>query len=31
MIDIFKSQKKKLYCTFVDFKQAFDRVWRDAL
>ena len=31
MIDIFKSQKKKLYCTFVDFKQAFDRVWRNAL
>ena len=31
LIDIFKSQKKKLYCTFVDFKQAFDRVWRDGL
>ena len=30
-MDIFKSQKKKLYCTFVDFKQAFDRVWRDGL
>ena len=31
LIDIFKSQEKKLYCTFVDFKQAFDRVWRDGL
>lgn len=31
LIDIFKSQKKKLYCTFIDFKQAFDRVWRDGL
>ena len=29
--DISKSQKKKLYCTFVDCKQAFDRVWRDGL
>ena len=29
--DIAKSQKKKLYCTLVDCKQAFDRVWRDCL
>ena len=29
--DISKSQKKKLYCTLVDCKQAFDRVWRDGL
>ena len=31
LIDISKSQKKKLYCMFVDCKQAFDRVWRDGL
>ena len=31
LIDISKSQKKKLYCTLVDCKQAFDRVWRDGL
>ena len=31
LINISKSQKKKLYCTFVDCKQAFDRVWRDGL
>ena len=31
LIDIFKSLKKKLYCTCVGFKQVFDRVWRDSL
>lgn len=31
LIEIFRSTKRKLYCTFVDFKQAFDRVWRDGL
>ena len=31
LINISKSQKKKLYCTFVDCKQAFDRVWRNGL
>ena len=25
------SNKKKLYCAFIDFKQAFDTVWRDGL
>ena len=30
LIDILKSQKKKLYCAFIDFKQAFDKVWRKA-
>ena len=24
-------EKKKLYCCFIDFKKAFDSVWRDAL
>ena len=25
------SSKKKLFCAFVDFKQAFDTVWRNGL
>ena len=31
LIEIFKSSHKKLYCAFIDFKQAFDTVWRDGL
>ena len=31
LIDIMKYQHKKLYCCFVDFKQAFDTVWRAGL
>jgi len=31
LIEICKLNKKKLYCAFVDFKQAFDRVWRQGL
>lgn len=31
LVDIVKSSKKKLYCCFVDFKQAFDTVWRNGL
>ena len=31
LIDIVKSKKKKLYCCFVDFKQAFDSIWRVGL
>ena len=31
LIDILKSRSKKLFCAFVDFKQAFDTVWRDGL
>ena len=27
LVDIMQSQHKKLYCCFVDFKQAFDTVW----
>ena len=26
-----KSKRKKLYCAFIDFKQAFDTVWRNGL
>ena len=31
LIDILQNSKKKLYCCFVDFKQAFDAVWRAGL
>ena len=31
LIEISKSYKNKLFCAFVDFKQAFDNVWRDGL
>lgn len=31
LIDLVRSSRKKLYCCFVDFKQAFDTVWRDGL
>ena len=31
LIDIAKSNKSKLFCTFIDFKQAFDTVWRNGL
>ena len=31
LIDILQSQKKKLYCCFIGFKQAFDNVWRVGL
>ena len=30
-MDIAKAKKSKLYCCFIDFKQAFDRVWRNGL
>ena len=28
LISIYLSYGKKLYCTFIDFKKAFDTVWR---
>lgn len=31
LITIYFSLDKKLYCTFVDFKSAFDTVWRSGL
>ena len=31
LIEILKSSKNKLFCAFVDFKQAFDTVWRGGL
>ena len=31
LIEIHKKQKRKLYCAFIDFSQAFDRVWRVGL
>ena len=31
IFQILKSKKKKLYCAFIDFEKAFDRVWRDGL
>ena len=29
--EILKSKKRKLFCAFVDFEEAFDTVWREAL
>ena len=31
LIEISKSFKNKLFCAFIDFKQAFDNVWRGGL
>ena len=31
LIEILKTRKKKLFCTFVDFSKAFDSVWRMGL
>ena len=31
LIEISKSYKNKLFCAFIDFKQAFDNVWRGGL
>ena len=31
LIGIFFSEKKKLYCAFIDVKKAFDTVWRSGL
>lgn len=31
LINILKNSKKKLFCAFIDLKQAFDTVWRSGL
>ena len=31
LTELFRSCKKKLYCTFIDFSKAFDTVWRIGL
>ena len=31
IIDIYLTRKKRLYCAFVDFKKAFDTIWRVGL
>lgn len=31
LFQILKNKKKKLYCAFIDFEKAFDKVWRDGL
>ena len=31
LLDIFNYKKKKLYCAFIDYKKAFDSVWRKGL
>lgn len=31
LIDIQQSHEKEVYCCFVDFKNAFDSVWRIGL
>ena len=31
LLELSKSSKNKLHCAFVDFKQAFDTVWRNGL
>ena len=31
LIDLMQANKKKLFCCFIDFKQAFDTIWRVGL
>ena len=31
LTEIAKTQKKKLFCSFIDFSKAFDSVWRVGL
>lgn len=31
VIDLFKWRKRKLSCLFVDYRKAFDMVWREGL
>jgi hypothetical protein len=29
--EILKNKKNKIFCAFIDFEKAFDKVWRDGL
>ena len=29
--EILKNKKNKMFCAFIDFEKAFDKVWRDGL
>ena len=31
LINIFKCQKRKLFCAFIDYEKAFDKIWRDGM
>lgn len=31
IVDLYLEQKKKLYCVFIDYRKAFDSVWRNGL
>lgn len=31
LCQILKQKKKKMYCAFIDFEKAFDKVWREGL
>ena len=31
IIDLLRAQKKKIFCSFIDFSKAFDSVWRVGL
>ena len=31
LITLYLSKKKKLFCYFIDFKKAFDTIWRAGL
>jgi hypothetical protein len=31
IVDLFLWKKRKLYCVFIDYKRAFDSVWRVGL
>ena len=29
--ELLKRKKKKIYCAFIDFEKAFDKIWREGL
>ena len=31
LLELLRAHKKKLYCAFIDFSQAFDSIWRNGL